>query len=177
MNWIKTETGYAADGYTLTRTPGKRWLVKYGTEVLADGKHFTKLADAKQIAEDRVKRLLPSEPVADIIATATDIAANLTPEQAQAGMAEVMGVEDSSDPSPPKTGTGSVPSAEPTRTTAATATTQFLGSPKTVQVTDTLGGNAQFCRPIVRESLTDQFTRLAIYKDIGIARRYLRESA
>ena len=173
LTWAKTETGYAADSYTLTRTPGKRWVVEYNGTPLADGKQFVKLADAKQVAEDH-RAAQEREYAAKIIATAIDIAATLTPEQAKAGMADVMGVEHRADPTPTTTAASAPTTATATPSDASTASSSSGGSCGAFR--DVLT-QPKFCRPVVRESLTDQFTRLYFYHDIGIARRALRESA
>lgn len=146
LNWAKTETGYAADSYSLTRTPGKRWLVTHNGTPLADGKHFAKLADAKQVAEDH-RAAVEREYCADPLTTSdTKDTANC---------------------------------AEPITETAATATTGCSDSPKTAPATDypAVLTQPKFCRSVPRESLTNQFTRLYFYHDLGIVRRALRESA
>lgn len=175
MNWTKTDSGYAANGYSLDRTPGKRWLVSFDGTPLADGKHFSKLADAKQVAEDDV---VLQKKITTTIAAATDITANLTHEQAAAGLSEVMGVEQC--PDFPITSTTSGTASAPTMETATppdvdTVSSSSRGSDAAAGV---IPGEPKFCRPVPRENLTDQFTRLQFYRDIGIVRRaFLRESA
>ncbi len=58
MQWNKQGQTYVSDaGYTLTKTPGRRWVVCYGTDLTTpiNGEQFRRLDDAKAAAEFHFK--------------------------------------------------------------------------------------------------------------------------
>lgn len=60
MNWTKTTYGYVSGLYTIARTPGRRWVVMWYSEAVADGKQFARLADARAAAEDHAAAETPA---------------------------------------------------------------------------------------------------------------------
>jgi len=167
LNWTKTDTGYAAESYAVNRTPGKRWVVRFNGETLTPN-HISKLADAKEVARTHADMVRDMTLPPDVV-----LGVNQPDPQGWKGGDFDAGDEDSSDPIPTMVTTESAPStATATLPVASTASSSSDGSRSAV-----LTESKAFYRPVPRESLTDQFTRLAIYADIGIARRFLRESA
>ncbi len=136
LNWTKTATGYAADGYSITRTPGRRWVVDYNGEPV--GKQEPTLGTAKALAEsDRLTR------ADDAINEPTPLEPRDFPAGTQQNPTEPLAWK--------LTETGMVPI--------------FPAPPAKYRPV-----------PAPRESLTEQYTRLDLYRDIRAGAFVIRRS-
>lgn len=115
LTWTKTDSGYISGAFTLTKTPGRRWIVTHNDEQI--GAQVGTLADAKTRAENfepvtEPDTVLEPTPVAPVETDALGYPVGqtaLTP--ADWGIAET--ATDPGRPIPPNTPTPSAPVPPP----------------------------------------------------------------